>query len=497
MHYGLRILAATAALALAAAPSHAAVIISSAATQNMSCSGGVCAPTATSAILNAGDLENLLASGNTTVTTTGTGVQANNIAVRAGVSWSNGSVLTLDAHRSIAVRSPVSVTGVAGMTLVTGDGGGRGSLSFGDRGKIDFQNLSSALAINGTRYRLENDLKRLAYDIAAHPGRAYALVTDYDARGDGVYPDSPIASQFVGSFTGLGNSIVNLIVVNDSDEAHVGLFATLKRHGTISNIGLRNVIIEERNLNCYVGGIAGTSAGLIEHSFVSGSIKGGESCITGGVVGVNLGAIVDDHSAGLARGVVNQVGGLVGSNQGTISNSWSSDRVIAGSDFGDAGGLVGANFGGRVETSFSTGQVIARNAVIDAGGLVGDNTGTVANCFALGSVVRNGSVVGGFVGLNDTNGQINTSYSTGMVPAGSGVGGFAGSEKGTAGHDYWDTTTSGTDIGVGSGSSSGIMGLTTAQFQSGLPSGFDPAVWAESSNINGGLPYLLANPPPK
>lgn len=471
MHNGLRILAATAALALAATPAHAAVRISSAATQNMSCSGGVCAPTARNAILNAGDLENLLASGNVTVTTTGTGVQANNIEVRARVSWSDGSVLTLDAYRSIAVWRPVSVTGMAGMTLVTDDGGSGGSLFFFDRGKITFQNLSSALAINGTRYRLENDLKRLAYDVARHPNGAYALVKDYDAQGDGVYPDSPIDAPFRGSFTGLGNSINNLVVVNDSDFANVGLFATVNRHGAVSNIGLRKVIIEGRNLNCNIGGIAGTSAGLIENSYVSGRIGGGgDTCITGGVAGVNRGAIVGDRSAGRAKGVAVPVGGLVGYNEGAITNSWSSDMVAAGSDSEAVGGLVGYNYGGRIRTSYSTGQVIARNALIPAGG---------------------------FVGASDSSGRIRESYSTGMVKGSGSVGGFAGNEQGTAEHDYWDTTTSGTEIGVGTGSSSGITGLTTAQFQSGLPAGFDPKVWAENPNINGGLPYLLANPPPK
>jgi hypothetical protein len=29
-----------------------------------------------------------------------------------------------------------------------------------------------------------------------------------------------------------------------------------------------------------------------------------------------------------------------------------------------------------------------------------------------------------------------------------------------------------------------------------LPPGFDPKIWAQSSNINNGYPYLLANPPP-
>jgi hypothetical protein len=41
----------------------------------------------------------------------------------------------------------------------------------------------------------------------------------------------------------------------------------------------------------------------------------------------------------------------------------------------------------------------------------------------------------------------------------------------------------------------GVTGLTTEQLQSGLPEGFDPSIWGESADINGGLPYLLANPP--
>ena len=70
--------ASVAALAsmLATTSAHATVAISSQTTQNMTCSGGVCAPTAKSAVLNAGDLETLLASGNVSVTTTGSGVQA-------------------------------------------------------------------------------------------------------------------------------------------------------------------------------------------------------------------------------------------------------------------------------------------------------------------------------------------------------------------------------------------------------------------------------------
>jgi len=61
-----------AAQAVFAGGADAAVTISTAATQNMSCPGGVCSPTAASAVLNVNDLTTMLASGNVTVNT-GTG----------------------------------------------------------------------------------------------------------------------------------------------------------------------------------------------------------------------------------------------------------------------------------------------------------------------------------------------------------------------------------------------------------------------------------------
>jgi hypothetical protein len=43
----------------------------------------------------------------------------------------------------------------------------------------------------------------------------------------------------------------------------------------------------------------------------------------------------------------------------------------------------------------------------------------------------------------------------------------------------------------------GITGLSDTQLKSGLPAGFDKSIWKEKSAINGGNPYLIANPPPK
>jgi hypothetical protein len=98
------------------------------------------------------------------------------------------------------------------------------------------------------------------------------------------------------------------------------------------------------------------------------------------------------------------------------------------------------------------------------------------------------------------------SYSTGTVAGkqaryiGGSIG-YDGSnvDGGSVSSDYWDTTTSkikGANQGAGNiPNDPGITGLTTAQLQTGLPSGFDPTIWAESPSINNGLPYLINNPP--
>src|SRR5690348_9586777 len=91
-------------LVVSGAAVHANVVIGSQTTQNMSCSAGVCAPTAPLAVLNATDLENMLASQAVEVTTTGSNVQAQNIVITAPLGWSNTNGLALQAYRSILIR---------------------------------------------------------------------------------------------------------------------------------------------------------------------------------------------------------------------------------------------------------------------------------------------------------------------------------------------------------------------------------------------------------
>src|SRR5205814_3708361 len=235
---------------------------------NMSCSNGVCEPTAKNAVLNAGDLETLLASGNVSVTTTGTGVEAKNIDIKTAVSWSTASALLLQAHQSITIDQPVSVQSLAAVTLTTGS---KGTLSFGKHGNVTFANLSSGLTINGTAYTLENSIASLASAIAANPSGAYALANGYDASQDGTYTTVPISTPFAGVFEGLGNAISNLSI-NDANDQEVGLFAEVAGGGIVADISVLQADVSISQHDSCAGVLAGFDFGTIRGVSASGKV---------------------------------------------------------------------------------------------------------------------------------------------------------------------------------------------------------------------------------
>src|SRR5580692_3370670 len=163
------LISASALVFVAATAAKADVTISSDATQNMNCLSGICEPTAANAVLNTGDLDNMLAAGNVTVTTAGTGVEAKNIHVDAAVAWSSASVLTLEAFGSLTIDRPISAEALAGLTLTTNKGGTGGTVLFDKKGRVTFGDPSSNLTINTITYKLVTDLKTLASDIALKP----------------------------------------------------------------------------------------------------------------------------------------------------------------------------------------------------------------------------------------------------------------------------------------------------------------------------------------
>jgi hypothetical protein len=163
-----------------------------------------------------------------------------------------------------------------------------------------------------------------------------------------------------------------------------------------------------------------------------------------------------------------------------------------------------------ISLSFATGSVSGGPSSV-VGGLIGingleqDSDLRVENCYGTGSANGGaGANVGGFIGVQVKSYALHaiaSSYSTGAPTAKGGyTGGFVGADysNNSIVKSYWDTTTSGKKSGTGNrGNEPGLKGLTTTKFQSGLPSGFSEKIWTEDSNVNNGLPYLIANPPPQ
>ena len=273
--------------------------------------------------------------------------------------------------------------------------------------------------------------------------------------------------------------------------------------GTISDLRLQKIYVKGAN-NSQVGGIAAVGRGIVFNDSVEGTIStgkntsgGGSGAIVGGLVGlINSGGIENSFSKGKVKGGENAiVGGMAGEVSvdgiytGSVSVSYSTASVSL-----DSGTCNRCSIG---------------NAQNSAGGLVGVNNGLVTESYATGSVTGGSSAnLGGLVGLNikvTAESGINVSYSTGAVTGGSGssIGGAIGYDQasGDLADVYWNTTSSGVaNSNQGAGNipnDSGITGLTTTQLQSGLPGGFSSETWGENANINGGLPYLLGVPTKK
>jgi len=472
--------------------------------------------------------------------------------VSGGAGSVDGGLLGIGDMTVTASYATGNVSGVGESTV-----GGLEGAAFGK--KIENSSASGAITDGGGYYADAGGLIGYADHVKLSGDFATGSVTgaDYGAVGgligdmlkvslDNSYATGAVVAgieAYAGGLVGIdesgsiANSNASGTVTADTDSYVGGLVGTnLHASATISDSFATGTVTGTEGT--LVGGLAGYFEGKISGSYATGAVTGGigsevgglvsnndgtitgsyasglatcsESCNVGGLVSQNYGTIESSYATGAADGGnYSTAGGLAGENEGTISDSYATGAASVGTGIGgvgggEAGGLVGVQIFGTISTSFATGAVSGGNTT-SVGGLVGFNlydTSTITNSYATGNVsAGTNSWVGGLVGFDD-GGFVSDSYSTGAPTGGSGsdIGGLIGAEYGTTTDSYWDTTTSGiTNLSQGAGNipnDPGITGLTTTQLQAGLPAGFDPSIWGESPSINGGLPYLLANPPP-
>lgn len=290
----------------------------------------------------------------TATTPSGAGTQtagAGDIWIAAPLAWNSSATLTLSSFNSIDVNAPITVAGAGSLVLVTNNnaGGastGNGVVNFVGGANVAYTGAGGGLTINGVAFTLVSDLTTLAADILGSPSGNFALANSIDASGT-PFAHAAVGTAFTGTFEGLGNTISNLTI--SSSDANVGLFAQIGAGGAVRDLGLPGGSVTATASGAYNAGmLVGSNSGTLFNVYTTGTVTGsasGNNGNVGGLVGINTAAgnISIAYATGAATSAgADNVGGLAGSNTGTIGNAYATGAVGTGAN-GNAGGLVGVN----------------------------------------------------------------------------------------------------------------------------------------------------------
>lgn len=243
--------------------------------------------------------------------------------------------------------------------------------------------------------------------------------------------------------------------------------------------------------------------GIVKNCIISGSIIGAtSSSYMGGITGeiLSSGKIINCCSTVsiTAAGTGSRLGGIAGNmiNSGEIRNCNAKGDITSTGGSSFPGGLVGFCSASTnvVINCYATGKVVASGDQSSVGGLTGRNLGTIKNSYSTGSVSgtnQAGVETGGLVGLNDSTAEIDNCYAVGHVSGGVEVGGLVGSNSGTCTASYYDSQTTGQSDDTGKGVPRTTNQMKLVDTSVTTYSSWDfTTVWAISSGINGGYPYL-------
>ena len=414
-----------------------------------------------------------------------------------GLVGSNGNDVTLTNltnDSSAEITGEQYVGGIAGenngniSTTDTTDSKGTNLIN---RGSITGQKYVGGIAgkNNGTITNVNNDivLNATGSDAKYFGGvtgvnTEKGTITDATNRGNinasGATYVGGIAGENNGTLSGAGNKgkvtgkdyVGGVAGLNTKD-----IIGKDNNNNIINIIGIKNegtVIAEAGG----AGGIFGKNEADIQYAELSnsGTVTGTAGTTgTGGIFGENTGDI--DHSSlknevkGNVSGV-NNVGGLIGINSGTIEGGrdeashyykyqiYNNGTITATGNGSNIGGLIGYNKNdtttgkiGSLTAGYNTGNIAASGSN-NVGGIVGTNEGTVKEVF--NTIVGNGSVtgntnVGGLIGTN--SGTLSNAYSTSIVVGKTNVGNVVGDNTNGTVTNIYATNISGNLIGTNNG----------------------------------------------
>ena len=296
------------------------------------------------------------------------------------------------------------------------DGSGYGLAALGSKITAGCPLVDSVMTCTGYEMIRDLDFATTQSYVDVMANKDNWTVDDFDAAGDtGWLPIGDEAEPFASVLDGNNYAISNLQINRDTaDDGRTGLFGVLSGAARIKNMGLLDVNIQGKG---DVSSLVAENRGIIINSYATGTVTGiGIGRTIGGLVAINgdgndtitTGSVIVNSYANvlIISTDVLTAGGLVGSNRGTIRNSYATGNARGACD---VGGLVGesrSNASGRsqVINSYASGNVsrlgsCTNDARNRASGLVALNAGLISNSLARGQIIGGGGSVGGVVAV--------------------------------------------------------------------------------------------------
>lgn len=244
-------------------------------------------------------------------------------------------------------------------------------------------------------------------------GKSFVLGADLNLQGVEFRP----VPVFAGTFDGNGHTIIGLSVENNG--SNLGLFRFVQQSGTVRNLKVHGKFAPQGS-RTNIGGIVGTNRGTVENCSFTGEIMAQEAL--GGIVGHNeeTGVVTGCESRTQLTGNL-KTGGIVGYNEGNIENcvnrgdvNATGQEVVDDSDSQLSAGSLGLEETVRVER------------VHDAGGVAGLSLGYIRGCSNYGIVgyPHMGYNMGGIAGRQ--SGLIDQCQNFGKVQGRKDTGGIVG-----------------------------------------------------------------------
>lgn len=264
--------------------------------------------------------------------------------------------------------------------------------------------------------RTVEDLKELSrqsvYDYYTMD-KVFRLMNDIDLSGEKLDP----ISIFCGTFEGDGHVIKGFRI--DQPGSDYGFFRFIEAQGSVRGLTVEGEL-KPSGTRQNIGGIAGTNRGSIVNCHFRGSIIARDTA--GGIAGRNEeGGMIVDCSNDAVITTTKRCGGITGYNEGGVSGCVNRGRLNATAE--------------RVSTEeeeLSLDLSLDRSKLADeekinfTGGIAGISTGLIEDCvnYALIGYPHVGYHVGGITGYQ--NGCIVSSYNYGNIRGRKDVGGIAG-----------------------------------------------------------------------